>query len=621
MKEFPSFSIKNFLFRSSLSFHTIFFIIVFVFLPFCQKESSVSENGLEFSGEGNGIKNAKETSSKPNVIWIVIDSLRGDIIGRYNVTPNLDLFAKEGVQFDYHLVNAAWTRPSTLVFFTGKYASANPVNFWDYPTTKSETEAFYRSEKKPLPKLLKSSHYTTYMVGNNPFLTDRFGLGVDVGFDFLYDFSNYGEDTKKITNKTMEVIEEVVSKNNPFFLFLNYNDPHKPYTPPPGFTSRIITKEVLDERKLNYLGEVAFVDEELGKVFDAIKTKGLWENSLILITADHGEVMHASHAISPFTGTNTFYGHGQDLFLENIHVPLLIKLPNSSFKKAVSSMTRSIDLYPTVLDYIGIPIPKNIHGLSLRPIIEGKETTKRTYYGETRFTQGYGEGNEFLLQRSYRFHELGKFWQGSVGNEFYLYFDTNSDPNQISPIRINQIQSIAELKLNGNLEKKIQRFWKQIRSMEPKLPLYHIWVHPSPLEKDTEIQITVPSGTLRMANLPSSVLIEEKGRYVKLRTQDQTPIQISFEVYPDVSFPEFKVWFGKNQVPKSEIHVGYFGVNLSACSKDCDLLYESQSFRPIIHPQTKVHFWKEGGLKKTYENKQELGTDALDILKKQGYVQ
>lgn len=610
--------LRFFCFSNLLFFLQIFsFLFLVSFFSVCKKESAISELGETLGREEKQIP----SQTKPNVIWIVIDSLRGDIIGRYHVTPNLDLFAKEGIQFESHLVNAAWTRPSTLVFFTGKYASSNPVNFWDYPTTKSEVDAFYRSEKKPLPKVLKESLYQTVMVGNNPFLTDKYGLGVDVGFDSLYDFSNYSEDTKKITKKTLEVLEEISSKESPFFLFLNYNDPHKPYTPPPGFTNRVQTNEVLDERKLNYLGEVAFVDEELGKVFAELKTKNLWDNSLILITADHGEVMHPSHAISPFTGTNTYYGHGQDLFLENIHVPLLVKLPLSQKQKTVKSMTRSIDLYPTVLDYVGLPIPKSIHGLSLRPIIEGTETTKRTYYGETRFTQGYGEGKEFLLQRSYRFHELGKFWQGSVGNEFYLYFDTTNDPNQINPIRINQMANIAELKLDERLEKRIQRFWKQIRAMEPKLPLYHLWIRPSLSEGNTEIQIKVQSGILRLAKFPSSVTVDEKGRVVNIQSKDSQPFQISFEVYPDVSFPEFQVWFGKKQVPKSEIHIGYFGVSMAACTKDCDLLYESQSIRPIIHPETKVHFWKEGGQKKSYETKQELGTDALDILKKQGYVQ
>ncbi|XDD42285.1 sulfatase [Leptospira sp. WS60.C2] len=604
-------------FRFRIFFY-FFFLGIVSFGSACKKESSLAFGNLDPTNTNPSAK------PKPNVIWIVIDSLRGDIIGRYHVTPNLEEFANVGIQFDRHLVNAAWTRPSTLVFFTGKYASANPVNFWDYPTTKAEVEAFYRSEKKPLPKLLKSSHYATYMVGNNPFLTDQFGLGVDVGFDFLYDFSRASEDTKKITYKTREVLDEITKGTNekkPFFLFLNYNDPHKPYTPPPGFTERIQTNEILDERKANYLGEVAFVDEELGKVFAELKKKDLWENSLILITADHGEVMHESHAISPFTGTNTYYGHGQDLFLENIHVPLLVKLPNAQVKKTIKSMTRSIDLYPTVLDYLGLPIPKSIHGVSLRPIIEGTETTKRTYYGETRFTQGYGEGNDFLLQRSYRFHELGKFWQGFVGNEFYLYFDTEKDPNQEHPIRINQMQSIQELKLDGKLEAKIKRLWKNLRSMEPKLPLYHLWVQPNEDTTDTEIQITVPSGIIRLAEVPKSVTPEETGRVLTLRTKDRTPFQISFEVYPDVSFPKFQVWFGKTQVPASEIHVGYFGVNMSACQINCDLLYESQSFRPKIHPQTKVHFWKEGGLKTSYENKRDLGTDALDILKKQGYVQ
>lgn len=586
-------------------------LLLFCFLPFffCKKTGSAAEPESILP----------ITTKRPNVLWIVIDSLRGDIIGRYGVTPNLDLFAGNAITFKYHLVNAAWTRPSTLVFFTGKYASANPVNFWDYPAPKSEAEAFYRTEKHPLPKLLKENSFGTYMVGNNPFLTDKFGLGVDVGFDSLYDFSNYNEDTKKITKKTFEVLEEISNDKKPFFLFLNYNDPHKPYTPPPGFTDRIQTKEVLDEKKRDYLGEVAFVDEELGKVFLELKNKNLWENTLVLITADHGEVMNAAHAISPFTGTNTYYGHGQDLFLENIHVPLLLKLPGETKGQSISAMTRSIDLYPTVLDYTGLVVPKSVQGKSLRSLIENQETTKRTYYGETRFTQGYGEGHEFLLQRSYRFHELGKFWLGSVGSEFYLYLDSKKDPNQENPLRITNIAAIKGMKLQPDLEKKILRFWKQIRAMEPKLPLYHLSIQPE--SKDTEVQIRIPSGTIRMASYPDDVLLEEKGKLVQIQTKRTDPFEISFEVYPDVSFPEFSVWFSKKQIPKSEIFTGYFGVSLASCKSNCDLLYETGPKRPVIIPKAKVYFWKEGGQKKSYSSKQELGTDALEILKKQGYVQ
>lgn len=588
---------------------TLLFLISFLFFFHCKKKDSNT-------GEESFSPNIQK---RPNVLWIVIDSLRGDIIGRYGVTPNLDLFQKNAVHFQYHLVNAAWTRPSTLVFFTGKYASANPVNFWDYPTTKSEVEAFYRSEKRPLPKLLKDHSFDTYMVGNNPFLTDKFGLGVDVGFDSLYDFSNYSEDTKKITKKTFEVLEEISGKEKPFFLFLNYNDPHKPYTPPQGFTNRIQTNEILDEKKRNYLGEVAFVDEELGLVFEELKNKNLWDNTLILVTADHGEVMHSAHAISPFTGTNTYYGHGQDLFLENIHVPLLVKLPGSTVKQSISSMTRSIDLFPTVLDYCGLSIPKLVQGKSLKPLIENQETTKRTYYGETRFTQGYGEGSEFLLQRSYRFHEVGKFWQGSVGSEFYLYTDTKKDPNQINPLRISNISDLKDMKLSPTLEKKILRFWKQIRSMEPKLPLYHLSIQPE--STDTDIQIRVPQGRIRMANLPDDVVLEEKGKSVQIHTNTTKAFEISFEVYPDVSFPEFTVWLSKKQIPKTDIYTGYFGLSMASCNSNCELLYESGAQRPMILPNAKVYFWKEGGQKKSYTSKQELGTDALEILKKQGYVQ
>lgn len=155
--------------------------------------------------------------------------------------------------------------------------------------------------------------------------------------------------------------------------------------------------------------------------------------------------------------------------------------------------------------------------------------------------------------------------------------------------------------------------------MEPKLPLYHLSVQPE--SKDTEVQIRIPSGTIRMASYPDDVLLEEKGKLVQIQTKRTDPFEISFEVYPDVSFPEFTVWFSKKQIPKSEIFTGYFGVSLASCKSNCDLLYEAGPKRPIITPKAKVYFWKEGGQKKSYSSKQELGTDALEILKKQGYVQ
>ncbi|MCZ8343690.1 MAG: sulfatase [Leptospira sp.] len=560
-----------------------------------------------------------QQSPKPNIIWIVIDSLRADIIGRYGVTPNLEEFTKTAVTYNFHLVNAAWTRPSTIVFFTGKYASRSPVNFWDYPTTKEEVDLFYKKEKNPLPKYLKNFGYKTYMVGNNPFLTDKYGLGVDVGFDTLSDFSNYSSDTIKITKKTLDIFDnELKNSKEPFFFFLNFNDPHKPYTPPPGFTSRIKTTEVLEEKKQNYLGEVAFVDEELGKIFTFLKQAKLWDNSLILITADHGEVMHPNHSISPFTGTNTYYGHGQDLFLENIHVPLLIKYPKQTTNFLVNDLTRSIDIYPTILEVSSNPIPTDLDGESLVSLHKSTDIQPRFYYGETRSTQCYGEGSDFLLQRSYRFHEIGKFWQGHVGQEFYIHTDIQSDPNQIFGMKIPDIERLDELKLDTNKKERILYLWKKLRSMEPKLPIYSIRYN---LTRDSILKISIPHGKLRLIQMPKEITWKDTGRMIQLQfKQGGEKGLLRFEVYPDVSFPRIEILQDSKKISESEILIGNFGLSLSSCSFNCELLYESPLGDPPGILEAKVHIWKQGGIAKNYERSLDLGEEALDILKKQGYV-
>lgn len=561
------------------------------------------------------------TKTKPNIIWIVIDSLRADVIGKYNVTPNLEEFLDTSNRYDFHLVNAAWTRPSTIVFFTGKYASRSPVNFWDYPTPKEEAEQFYKTEKHPLPKYLEEHGYKTWMVGNNPFLSDKNGLGVNVGFSHLFDFSNYSEDTVKITNKTILLFETELSKlKEPFFYFLNYNDPHKPYTPPLGYVDRLDPNLVLDERKRNYLGEVAFVDDELGKVFKKIKELGLWDHSIILITADHGEVMEEKHAISPFTGTNTYYGHGQDLFLENIHVPLLIKYPNQTLKKKISSLTRSIDLYPTILETAGLPIPSDLDGISLLSLNKEDVRENRPYYGETRSTQCYGEGNEFLLQRSFRFHEIGRFWQGSVGNEFYMYSDIQKDPNQIEPIRIPEMNKIDSLNLSPNEKTRIVYLWKKLRSLEPKLPIYS--VRYMLYGEKNSIQISVPFGKIRILSSDPKLAVEDFSRSVSIHiSKNLGEGTIRFEVYPDVSFPKFVVSEDGKKVPESEFYLGNFGLSGTSCFSNCEMLYDSFSSEPPTFKDSKVHIWKQGGQKKDYERRMDLGIEALTILKKQGYVQ
>jgi hypothetical protein len=314
--------------------------------------SSSIENSLKIESSSEVhiqklfLQSLDSTKNKNDIVFIVIDSLRGDIPGfnggTFNATPYLDEFSKNTYVFQNHLVNSSWTRPSTLIFFTGMYPSKSFINFWDYPVFKNEKEAFYSSNLKPLPSILSENGYRTVLIGNNPFFTDHRYIGVDVGFEEVYEFSFLEKDTPLITNRFHKFWDERSEDPRPVFLFLNYNDPHKPYEPPFEFTQKLILPSGTDSRKKNYLGEVAYVDFEIKTVIKKLQSSKSYSSLLLLLTSDHGEVMQETHAKSKFTDVYTLYGHGQGLYEEDIHTPLLLKLPLQKNGKQISFLENQV---------------------------------------------------------------------------------------------------------------------------------------------------------------------------------------------------------------------------------------------------------------------------------------
>lgn len=542
-----------------------------------------------------------DLSKKPNIVWVVIDSLRGDCFKIPEAVPNLTEFRKTSDHYQNHLVNSSWTRPSTLVFFTGQYASRLPVNFWDYPVTKEEALDFKHQVKFILPKALRNLGYKTIMIGNNPFLEERYGLGVDVGFEELYEFSLFSNDTPRITSKVREFLEK--PNESPFFLFLNYNDPHKPYTPPGKFLANLTKLSFEDPRERDYFGEVAYVDEELGEVLGLLRSKNLFENSIILVTSDHGEVMNPLHSISPFTGTDTYFGHGQDLLWENIHVPLFWKSPKQRLGTSITNFSRSIDLSPSLWKAIGESQLQELDGRPLQDIAWEKE--QRPYYGETRFTQSVGIKNKWLLQRSFRFHRESKFWDSrNVGRENLYYFDRDRDPEQLEKNIYNSRKDIREKEFDPT----IVALLNYLENTEPKLPRYNVYASKQSSD-DLEVSVRVPLGSLR----------DEQGNllgqfYKKVMKPGESFV---FEVYPNASLPTFDFKKKGILLPKEEWRIGTFGVK-GNCLPNCQSLLDGRS--PIDLDSGSVRVWREGFVSHGNSSPGILENKALEILRKQGYV-
>ncbi len=554
--------------------------------------------------------------NKNDIVFIVIDSLRGDVPGfnggTYNATPFLDEFSKSTYVLQNHLVNSSWTRPSTLIFFTGLYPSKSFINFWDYPVFKNEKEAFYSSNIKPLPSILSENGYRTVLIGNNPFFTDHRYIGVDVGFEEVYEFSFLEKDTPMITNRFHKFWDERSDDNRPVFLFLNYNDPHKPYEPPFEFTQKLNLPSSTDSRKKNYLGEVAYVDSELKTVIKKLQGSKSYSSLLLLLTSDHGEVMQESHAKSKFTDVYTLYGHGQGLYEEDIHTPLLLKLPFQSNGKQITNVTRSIDLYPTILDYSNISMENELDGISLRPILEGGEIAERVYYGESRGVKGVRKNGWKYMKKTYEYHREGPAWDGRVGSEPTYLYNLKTDPKELQPM------------LNLEIEKSLREDFKKGNQSKN---LYHIrFTSNNSKKKEISLKIQIPYGSIMEENLElkkEPVRHERQFSYT-YNIPEESSMEKVFSIYPDVVLPKIEFFSENQKLVRGEFGVGAFDLYPNNCSievSECSELYISHRNVPKSKSKFRVQMWMSPSLKKVSNEKVMLEKEAIDILKRQGYIQ
>ena len=289
-----------------------------------------------------------------NVIIITLDTTRADRMGflgsTRGLTPSLDLLAKDAVVFTHAFSNVPLTPPSHATILTGTYPQFNHVD--DFGSRLSKEIPY-------LPEILHVRGYRTAAFVSSVILDPIQGSapGFDRGFD-LYDAGFHrrrpGEDRyKSIERRAGEVVaraEKWLEKRGPgpFFLWLHFYDAHDPYDPPEPFKTKYA--------EAPYDGEIAYTDAEVGKFLAYLRAKGLYNETMISVMADHGESL----------GDHGETAHGVFLYDATIHVPLVIKLPGSrSAGKQVDSRAALVDVTPTVLQTVGIPVPRPVQGESL----------------------------------------------------------------------------------------------------------------------------------------------------------------------------------------------------------------------------------------------------------------
>lgn len=302
-------------------------------------------------------------SKKPdlNVLLVTIDTLRADYLSCYdnsNVqTPNIDRLASEGILFERAFAHNVITLPSHINILTGTYPTFHGVR----------DNAGYRLSEDSLliSEILKSEGYcTAAFIGAFP-LDDRFGL--NQGFDLYDDF--YGDTAhahdmffvERPADGMVDIALDWIQKqgDSPWFCWIHLFDPHSPYDPPQAFKEKYPND--------HYGGEVAFVDQELGRLFKAIDAQAAKDQSIIILTSDHGESL----------GEHGELTHGVFAYNSTLHIPLIIHQPQVfPESKIIRQIVGHIDIAPTVLDLLDIKIPEVIEGKSLLPLIENPSKWK-----------------------------------------------------------------------------------------------------------------------------------------------------------------------------------------------------------------------------------------------------
>ena len=373
-------------------------------------------------------------TGSPNLVLITLDTTRADALGAYGqrlpTTPNLDRLASEGVLFEHVVTSNPETLPAHATLFTGKWPFAHGV--------RANLGYVLSDRHETLAEILRAEGHRTSAEVAAPVL--RSETQITQGFESYRGTDSPGVELKKIVlegGDHQPVTEQVrvaadISRrgiefmrrhaDQGFFLWLHYFDAHNPYVAPPSFRSKIPQSQ--------YHAEVAGVDHQVGLVIAAIEQLGLRDDTLVVITSDHGEGLSEHEEPT----------HSYFVYDTTMRVPLILwgleQLPED---RRVTSLVRTADVLPTVLDLLSLEARPDLEGVSLVPLISGQaQDLSLTGYGEaTRFLATFGLPTlRFVREENWKYIH-------KVNPELY---DVVQDPGELKNLAAEQPEIVARLR-------------------------------------------------------------------------------------------------------------------------------------------------------------------------------
>lgn len=379
---------------------------------------------------------AGDTSGKPNVLVIMVDTMAAWSLGCYGqkmpVSPRMDRLCKEGVRFDNAIAQANWTRPSVTSMLSSWQPGKIGISYNQFfgLDIAPERTRFYQQQPALAPLALSQAGYTTGALVNNLFLQGYHRYGVDMGFDQVVDYRTHVEDTVDITDDAIRFLRQ--NKDNRFFLFLNYNAPHVHYVPPSQYAQEVRRMNPrLGEKTSAYLGEVRYSDAEVGRLLTALDRLGLRDDTLVVLTADHGEVHDPRHGYRvQKTGRSSLYGHAVTMYDEELRVPLVLRWPGKlPAGTSVKAQVRHLDFTPSMFEAAGLPPSPKHQGQSFLGLARGEaEAAERVSFSEGRMMRAVRAGGYKFVWRLPGYERIARGGRSDhVPEELY---DLTADPRE-----------------------------------------------------------------------------------------------------------------------------------------------------------------------------------------------
>lgn len=354
----------------------------------------------------------------PNVVLVVIDTLRADHLPFYGypkeTAPFLSQLAAQGVVFENAYAASSWTAPATASIFTSLYPFQHGVTMglWAQRQLINKDPSIkinrIPEELTTLPEVFRINGYRTFGVSDNLNISEHQGFGQ--GFRRLMDFSHRGG--QFINEQILQMNKEILTGEK-YFLYVHYNDPHLPYVIPLEEDEK--SGDRLIDKKAVYDKEITHVDHCIKELYDRF---GWSQNTLLIITADHGEEMEERWR----------YGHGKSLFNTVIHVPLLFYYPHGGLfgGKRLTANVSTMDILPTLISFLDFHRMKGLSGQDLIPEVKGAANSSSDRFIFSHL-QVIMSKRKDILQKACLYREHKYIYKSP---DKHLLYDLKEDPGE-----------------------------------------------------------------------------------------------------------------------------------------------------------------------------------------------